>query len=160
MDSFYKTLTKQQVENAKNSMHDFDHPDSFDYELMLDVLSKLKLGIKVDVPIYDFITHSRLKKTKTVYGATVIIFEGLFVLHDSKIRKLFDLKLFVDCDADIRLSRRLIRDINERGRDVQGVIDQYERFVKPSFDEYIFPTIKHADSTFIIFYVSNYTAWN
>jgi uridine kinase len=77
MDSFYKPLTKQQIENANNCLHNFDHPDSFDYDLLFDILEKLKRGIKVDVPVYDFTTHSRLEKTTPVYGANVIIFEGV-----------------------------------------------------------------------------------
>ena len=99
----------------------------------------------MDVPVYDFATHSRLDKTTSMYGANVIIFEGIFALYDSRIRTIMDLKLFVDSDADVRLARRLRRDISERGRDIAGVLDQYARFVKPSFDEFIYPTVKYAD---------------
>lgn len=99
----------------------------------------------MNVPIYDFATHSRLLETTSMYGATVVLFEGIFALYDKRVRDLMDLKLFVDTDADVRLSRRLRRDIAERGRDVQGVLQQYSQFVKPAFDDFIYPTMKFAD---------------
>ncbi len=99
----------------------------------------------MDVPVYDFATHSRLEKTISMYGANVIIFEGIFALYDKRIRELMDLRIFVDTDADVCLGRRLKRDIAERGRDVDGVLQQYMRYVKPSFDDFIFPTKKYAD---------------
>jgi uridine kinase len=108
-------------------------------------LNDLKRGLKVEVPVYDFASHSRLSDTTSISGAKVIIFEGIFALYDSRVRDMMDLKLFVDTDADIRLSRRLRRDIAERGRDVLGVLQQYAKFVKPSFDEFIYPTVRYAD---------------
>ncbi|KAJ2996696.1 Uridine-cytidine kinase-like 1 [Globomyces sp. JEL0801] len=125
MDSFYK--------------------NAFDHDVLYETLLNLKKGIKVDIPIYDFSLHARLDETTSIYGANVIIFEGIFALYDKRVRDLMDLKLFVDTDADVRLSRRIRRDISERGRDLEGVIQQYNRFVKPSFDEHIFPTMKFAD---------------
>ncbi|KAJ3318024.1 Uridine-cytidine kinase-like 1 [Boothiomyces sp. JEL0866] len=119
--------------------------NAFDYDKLFSCLEDLKKGNKVDVPVYDFATHSRLKETTPCYGANVIIFEGIFALYDKRVRDLMDMKLFVDTDADVRLCRRLRRDIAERGRDAKGVLQQYNRFVKPSFDEYIFPTMKYAD---------------
>ncbi|KAI8818539.1 uridine-cytidine kinase 1-like 1 [Fimicolochytrium jonesii] len=145
MDSFYKPLTKEQSEAAHRNDYDFDHPDAFDYEALQQTLKDLKRGVKVDVPIYDFSTHSRLDKTQTVYGANIVVFEGIFALYDKAVRDLMDLKIFVDTDADVRLARRLKRDIAERGRDVRGVLSQYQRFVKPAFDEHIYPTMKYAD---------------
>lgn len=145
MDSFYKSLTKEQIAKANRNEHNFDHPDSFDYELLFEVLDKLKMGIKVEIPVYDFATHSRLDKTESVYGASVILFEGILALYDKKVREILDLKLFVESDADIRLARRLRRDISERGRSIIGVLEQYSKFVKPAFDEYIYPTVKYAD---------------
>ncbi|KAL1922355.1 uncharacterized protein VTP21DRAFT_9894 [Calcarisporiella thermophila] len=145
MDSFYKSLTPEQIKKAWANEHDFDHPSSFDYDILYETLVKLKQGKSVDVPIYDFSTHSRLDKTKTLYGANVVIFEGIFALYDQRIIDLMDLKIFVDTDADVRLARRLKRDISERGRDLHGVLRQYEKYVKPAFDEYIYPTMKYAD---------------
>jgi uridine kinase len=145
MDSFYKPLSPEQRKQALANDFDFDHPDCFDYEKLFQILQDLKRGVKVDVPVYCFNTHNRLEETTPVYGANVIIFEGIFALYDKKVRDMMDLKLFVDTDADVRLSRRLRRDIAERGRDVQGVLTQYNRFVKPSFDEYIYPTLKYSD---------------
>ncbi|KAJ1565430.1 Uridine-cytidine kinase-like 1, partial [Cladochytrium tenue] len=145
MDSFYKSLTKEQIAEAFKNNYDFDHPNAFDFDILYDTLLKLKQGIKVDVPVYDFTTHSRLAKTTPIYGANVVIFEGIFALYDPQVRSLMDLKLFVDTDADVRLARRLRRDIAERGRDIHGVLQQYRRYVKPAFDEHIARTMTHAD---------------
>ncbi|KAJ3164481.1 Uridine-cytidine kinase-like 1 [Geranomyces variabilis] len=145
MDSFYKPLTPEQSAAARRNEYDFDHPDAFDYEALFQTLLNLKKGVKVDVPIYDFSIHNRLDKSQTVYGANVVVFEGIFALYDKKVRDLMDLKIFVDTDADVRLARRLKRDIAERGRDIKGVLQQYKTFVKPAFDEHIYPTMKYAD---------------
>ena len=106
MDSFYKSLTREQIDKAHKSEYNFDHPDSFDQELLYSTLLKVKQGIKVDIPVYDFTSHSRLPKTESLYGANVIIFEGIFSLYDKRICELMDLKLFVDTDADVCLVRR------------------------------------------------------
>ncbi|XP_068928743.1 uridine-cytidine kinase-like 1 isoform X2 [Petaurus breviceps papuanus] len=145
MDSFYKVLTKQQQEQAANNDFNFDHPDAFDFDLIVCTLKKLKQGKSVKIPIYDFTTHSRKKDWKTLYGANVIIFEGIMAFADKQLLELLDMKIFVDTDSDIRLVRRLRRDISERGRDIEGVIKQYNKFVKPAFDQYIQPTMRLAD---------------
>lgn len=161
MDSFYKVLSPEEIKQAHANDYNFDHPskyycviilicdntclDAFDYELLMETLQKLKAGKSVEVPIYDFKTHSRLPKTRRVYGANVVVFEGIFGLYDTAINELMDLKIFVDTDDDIRLVRRLKRDISERGRDINGVLRQYHRFVKPMFDAHIRPTMRHAD---------------
>nr|XP_020668063.1 uridine-cytidine kinase-like 1 isoform X6 [Pogona vitticeps]XP_020668064.1 uridine-cytidine kinase-like 1 isoform X7 [Pogona vitticeps] len=145
MDSFYKVLTKEQQQQAANNDYNFDHPDAFDFDLIISTLKKLKQGKSVKIPIYDFTTHSRKKEWKTLYGANVIIFEGIMAFSDKELLKLLDMKIFVDTDSDIRLVRRLRRDIGERGRDVEGVIKQYNKFVKPAFDQYIQPTMRLAD---------------
>ena len=120
------------------SEHDFDSPNSFDYELLFDVLNKLKEGKRVEVPVYDFASHARLKdKTTPIYGANVVIFEGILALYDARVRSLMDLEIFVDTDSDIRLARRLLRDIAERGRDVAGVLKQYHKFVKPAYGPFV-----------------------
>ncbi|SAM03094.1 hypothetical protein [Absidia glauca] len=145
MDSFYNVLSREQSIKAHQNNFDFDHPSAFDYDLLFECLCKLKAGKSIELPIYNFSKHAREEKTTSIYGANVIIFEGIFALYDQKIRDLMDLKIFVDTDADIRLARRLQRDIAERGRDLQGILDQYTRFVKPSFDDHVQPTVKHAD---------------
>ncbi|KAG8513264.1 LOW QUALITY PROTEIN: Zinc finger protein 512B, partial [Galemys pyrenaicus] len=145
MDSFYKVLTPQQQEQAAQNNFNFDHPDAFDFDLIVSTLKKLKQGKSVKVPIYDFTTHSRKKDWKTLYGANVIIFEGIMAFADKTLLELLDMKIFVDTDSDIRLVRRLRRDISERGRDIEGVIKQYNKFVKPAFDQYIQPTMRVAD---------------
>ncbi|XP_063902015.1 uridine-cytidine kinase-like 1 [Zophobas morio] len=144
MDSFYRELTPNEKILAEENNYDFDHPNAFDFDLCYDVLRKLKSGKGVELPIYDFKTHSRSKETQKLYGANVIIFEGILSFYSKKIRDLMDMLIFVDTDSDIRLARRLKRDITERGRDIHGVIKQYNRFVKPAFDEFIFPAIKYA----------------
>ncbi|XP_028848615.1 uridine-cytidine kinase-like 1 isoform X4 [Denticeps clupeoides] len=145
MDSFYKVLSPEQQLLAASNDYNFDHPDAFDFDLLVHTLRKLKLGKSVKIPVYDFTTHGRQKEWKTVYGASVIIFEGIMSFADKELLKLLDMKIFVDTDSDIRLVRRLRRDISERGRDIEGVIKQYNKFVKPAFEQYIEPTMRLAD---------------
>uniref|UniRef100_A0A7N6AFD4 Uridine-cytidine kinase n=1 Tax=Anabas testudineus TaxID=64144 RepID=A0A7N6AFD4_ANATE len=145
MDSFYKVLNKEEQELAAKNEYNFDHPDAFDFELLVTVLRKLKKGKSVKVPVYDFTSHSRRKEWKTVYGANVVIFEGILAFANKELLKLLDMKVFVDTDSDIRLIRRLKRDISQRGRDISGIIKQYNKFVKPAFEQYIEPTVQVAD---------------
>uniref|UniRef100_A0AAY4BNX9 Uridine-cytidine kinase n=1 Tax=Denticeps clupeoides TaxID=299321 RepID=A0AAY4BNX9_9TELE len=145
MDSFYKVLSKDEQEQAARNEYNFDHPYAFDFELLVNILRKLKKGKSIKVPVYDFTTHSRRKEWKTVYGANVVIFEGILAFANKELLKLLDMKVFVDTDSDIRLVRRLKRDITERGRDIGGVIKQYNKFVKPAFEQYIEPTVQVAD---------------
>lgn len=144
-DSFYKTLSEEELDLAKKNLYNFDHPDAFDYDIIEETLARLKDGRKAEIPCYDFKTHKRSEDTIPVYGSDIIIFEGILVFYSKKILDFFDLKIFVDTDADTRLVRRIRRDIADRGRDLEGVLAQYEKFVKPSFDEYVLPTKKHAD---------------
>jgi len=145
MDCFYKILNRKQHEAAGRNEYNFDHPDAFDFELMVDVLKKLKEGRKVEVPVYNFVSHSRETNTKCMYGANVIIFEGILTFHSAEVLEMLDMKIFVDTDSDIRLARRLKRDISQRGRDLEGVLKQYSTMVKPSYSNYILPTMVHAD---------------
>ncbi|XP_014227759.1 uridine-cytidine kinase-like 1 [Trichogramma pretiosum] len=145
MDSFYKVLNEKQHEMAARNEYNFDHPDAFDFELLRKTLQRLKEGKKVEVPIYNFVTHSRESRTKTMYGANVIIFEGILTFYNADVLKMCDMKVFVDTDADVRLARRLKRDISQRGRDLDGVLKQYNTMVKPSFYYYIAPSMVHAD---------------
>ncbi|XP_055628550.1 uridine-cytidine kinase-like 1 [Toxorhynchites rutilus septentrionalis] len=145
MDCFYRILNEKQHLQATRNEYNFDHPDAFDIELMKDVLQRLKEGRKVEVPVYNFVTHSREAHTKTMYGANVIIFEGILTFHNPEILEMLDMKIFVDTDSDIRLARRLKRDIQQRGRDLEGVLKQYSTMVKPAYSNYIAPTMAHAD---------------
>ncbi|XP_070843770.1 uridine-cytidine kinase-like 1 [Chaetodon trifascialis] len=145
MDSFYKVLNKDEQELAAKNEYNFDHPDAFDFELLVTVLRKLKKGKSIKVPVYDFTSHCRRKEWKTVYGANVVIFEGILAFANKELLKLLDMKVFVDTDSDIRLIRRLKRDISQRGRDISGIIKQYNKFVKPAFEQYIEPTVQSAD---------------
>lgn len=145
MDFFYKVLGEKEHEQANRNEYNFDHPDAFDFKLLVQTLHRLKHGKKVEVPVYNFISHSRESKTKTIYGANVVIFEGIMSFVNKELLQLMDMKIFVDTDSDIRLARRMNRDISERGRDLEGVLKQYNKFVKPAFDHYIAPTMQCAD---------------
>lgn len=142
-DSFYLSLTGDTLKEVHS--YNFDHPNAFDWKSLEEVLSGIKAGKRVEIPEYSFISHTRLDKTTSLYGADVILFEGILAFYTQELRDTMDLKLFVDTDADTRLSRRVMRDISERGRTLQGVLHQYETFVKPSFEDYILPTKKYAD---------------
>uniref|UniRef100_A0A673MMA5 Uridine-cytidine kinase n=1 Tax=Sinocyclocheilus rhinocerous TaxID=307959 RepID=A0A673MMA5_9TELE len=145
MDSFYKVLTPEEQALAASNDYNFDHPGAFDFELLVTTLRKLKQGKSVKIPVYDFTTHGCQKDWKNVYGASVIIFEGILSFADKELLQLMDMKIFVDTDSYIRLVRQLRRDITERGRDIEGVIKQYNKFVKPAFEQYIEPTMRLAD---------------
>ncbi|KAI1890253.1 hypothetical protein AGOR_G00151810 [Albula goreensis] len=145
MDSFYKVLSLEEEALAASNDYNFDHPSAFDFDLLVQTLRKLKQGKSVKIPVYDFTTHGRQKEWKNVYGASVIIFEGIMSFADKELLQLMDMKVFVDTDSDIRLVRRLRRDITERGRGIEGVIKQYNKFVKPAFQQYIEPTMRLAD---------------
>eukprot|EP00090_Calanus_glacialis_P000985 TRINITY_DN10717_c0_g1_i7.p1 TRINITY_DN10717_c0_g1~~TRINITY_DN10717_c0_g1_i7.p1 ORF type:complete len:567 (-),score=157.72 TRINITY_DN10717_c0_g1_i7:214-1914(-) len=145
MDSFYKVLNENQHQQAALNEYNFDNPDAFDFELLFTTLQRLKEMKKVEVPIYNFMTHRRETKTVSMYGANVIIFEGILAFHMENIRNILDMKVFVETDSDVRLARRLKRDISNRGRDIHGVMQQYENHVKPAYDRYIAPTMTYAD---------------
>lgn len=106
MDSFYKVLNDKHHEMAERNEYNFDHPDAFDFELLQHTLQRLKDGKKVEVPIYNFVSHRRESRTKTMYGANVIIFEGILTFYNPDVLKMLDMKIFVDTDADVRLVRR------------------------------------------------------
>ncbi|XP_078440911.1 uridine/cytidine kinase UKL1, chloroplastic-like [Wolffia australiana] len=143
-DSFYRGLTAEEAEFVHE--YNFDHPDAFDTEQLLECVGKLRSGQDVNVPIYDFTIHRRCSdRFRKVNAPDVIILEGILVFHDSQVRSLMDMKIFVDTDADIRLARRIRRDTVERGRDVNSVLEQYAKFVKPAFDDFILPSKKYAD---------------
>ncbi|KAF8071904.1 armadillo/beta-catenin/plakoglobin [Lyophyllum atratum] len=144
-DSFYKYHTPEELELAHANKLDFDHPDAIDMPMFAACLADLKACKQSNIPVYSFSEHQRLQETKYLYGATIIITEGIMALHDPALRDLYDLKVFVQCDSDLMLARRLQRDVKERGRSVEGILDQYLRFVKPSYDNFVRPTATYAD---------------
>jgi len=123
----------------------FDHPDSIEFELLIENIKKLRKKESVHQPIYSYLTCTRFKETILVKPQKVIIVEGILCLQPSELRKLMDIKIFVDCDADVRLSRVIMRDIIERGRDVIKVLQRYEDTVRPSHLQFIEPTKRYAD---------------
>jgi uridine kinase len=147
MDSFYKGIsTEEDKIAASHGDYNFDSPQAFDWNLIVATLKKIRDGKPVDVPHYCFVQHCRVPGQSTrVYGAGVVIFEGIMTLHNQEVLELLHLKLFVDTDADIRLARRLKRDITERGRELEDVFNQYEKHVKPGYQKYIGPSIENAD---------------
>jgi len=142
-DSFYRGLTDEELENVTE--YNFDAPEAFDVESMLECMLALRNMKAVEVPEYDFTRHRRSDRTHRVEPADVVIIEGILVLHEKSLREMLNMKIFVDTDDDVRLARRIQRDIVERGRDVAGVIQQYTKFVKPAFDTFVAPSRKHAD---------------
>ena len=145
LDSFYRVLNEEEHALAHDNEYNFDHPDAFDFGLLTKTLQKLKQGKCVDVPIYNFVSHAREKRSKKMYGASVIICEGILLFANKQLVDMLDMKIFIDTDSDVRLARRLRRDILLRGRDLVGVLKQYNKFVKTSFDYYIAPSVTHAD---------------
>ncbi|MCB1246100.1 MAG: uridine kinase [Acidimicrobiia bacterium] len=123
----------------------YDHPDSLELELMVEHLDRLRDGQPIDLPVYDFSTHTRTTDTITLVPEPAVIVEGILVLSDPGLRERFDLRVYIDTDADLRLIRRLNRDIVERGRTVDSVLAQYERTVRPMHDRFVEPSKRYAD---------------
>lgn len=145
-DSFYKELTDEEKMLANKGLFNFDHPDAFDNDLIYKTLKEILNEKVVNVPVYDFRKNSRKKdEVMTIYPADVVLLEGILVFYFPKIRDLFHMKLFVDTDPDTRLSRRVLRDTRERGRELEHILTQYTTFVKPAFEEFCLPTKKYAD---------------
>ncbi|XP_047334444.1 uridine/cytidine kinase UKL1, chloroplastic [Impatiens glandulifera] len=143
-DSFYRGLTAEESKHVHE--YNFDHPDAFDTEQLLECVETLKSGQSVHLPIYDFKIHRRSSDSfRQVNASDVIILEGILVFHDPRVRNLMNMKIFVDTDADVRLARRIRRDTVERGRDINSVLEQYAKFVKPAFDDFVLPSKKYAD---------------
>lgn len=142
-DSYYKNISglppNQRIEV------NFDHPHSLETELLIEHIASLRDGKPVEVPIYDFSTHSRTGQTFTVQPRRVILVEGILIFTEATLRELFDVKIFVDTDSDIRFIRRLERDITERNRTTESVIKQYQSTVRPMHMEFVEPSKRYAD---------------
>ncbi len=142
-DSYYKDFASLTVE--ERAKLNFDHPDAFDRELLLDHMETLLRGQPIEKPTYDFTRHTRLPETVRVEGHRVIVLEGILVLEDPALRRLMDIKVFIDTDADVRLIRRIRRDTMERGRSLESILDQYEESVRPMHLQFIEPSKRYAD---------------
>ena len=142
-DSYYRSAPF--ISNDNITAYNFDHPDAFDMDLMLDNLRDLKDGRACMMPQYDFVHHRRTDEFVRVEPSNLIILDGLMIFYDERIRDVLDLKLYVDTPADIRFIRRLQRDIKERGRTVESVIEQYTKVVRPGHFNFIEPMKEYAD---------------
>ena len=142
-DNYYRAQDDIPFEERKKV--NYDHPDAFETELLLKQLKELKAGKPIQCPVYDYTQHNRSDKTETVEPRRVILLEGILVLADEKLRNLLDIKVYVEAGADERILRRVIRDVKERGRDIEGVANQYLTTVKPMHYLYVEPTRALAD---------------
>ncbi len=142
-DSYYKDL--RGLPTAQRNEFNFDHPNSLETELLIEHIGALRAGKAVEVPIYDFSTDSRTTQTFTVEPRNVILVEGILIFTEAALRRLFDIKIFVDTDADLRFIRRLERDLHERGRTTESVVRQYLHTVRPMHLEFVEPSKRYAD---------------
>jgi uridine kinase len=142
-DSYYKDLAHLEFEERVK--FNFDHPDAFDHELLINHLQQLLNGKAIEHPIYDYTTHTRKKETQRVGPHQIIILEGILILSVPKLRELMDIKIYIDTPPDVCFIRRLQRDINERGRSVDNVIQQYQETVRPMYLQFIEPSKRYAD---------------
>ena len=143
LDSYYVVRRDEPLE--QRAAANYDHPDAFDWELLNDHLAALTAGATVQVPVYDYAIHDRSDHCEDVPAARVVVVEGILVLWEPRLRERFDLKIFVDTPADLRLIRRLRRDVAERGRTPESILDQYLTTVRPSHELFIEPSKRHAD---------------
>lgn len=142
-DSYYKA--HDELPFDERSRLNYDHPNSFDTELMVEDIKKLKNNQEIDVPVYDYTIHNRTDQTVHVIPKKVIIVEGIFILENADLRDMMDIKVFVETDADERLMRRIRRDVSERGRSVDSILNQYAQTVKPMHEQFVEPSKKYAD---------------
>ena len=146
LDSYYITRDHQSIDERAQA--NYDHPDAFDWQLLNDHLAALRAGATVPVPVYDYANHTRSGEVRLVHPARIVVVEGILVLYEPQLRERFDLKVYVDTDADLRLIRRLERDVVERGRTVDSIVAQYLATVRPSHEQFIEPSKRHADVIF------------
>ena len=146
LDSYY--VAARDTPMVDRTRMNYDHPDAFDWQLLNDHLAALAAGATVPVPVYDFTIHDRSDEVRMVKPASIVVVEGILVLWEPQLRERFDLKVYVDADADLRLIRRLRRDVAERGRTIESIIEQYLTTVRPSHDQFIEPSKRHADVIF------------
>jgi len=143
LDSYYVDLGDRAL--ADRILFNYDHPDAFDWPLLNDHLAALSAGAPVPVPVYDYVQFNRSGTVRLVQPARIVVVEGILVLWEPALRERFDLKIFLDTDADLRLIRRLRRDVEERGRSTESVIEQYLATVRPAHEQFIEPSKRYAD---------------
>lgn len=142
-DNYYRDQSKLTMEERRKT--NYDHPDSIETELLVEQLHQLKAGKTIQCPVYDYSLHTRSDQVVTIEPKKVILLEGILVLADERLRDLIDIKIYVEADADERILRRVIRDVKERGREIEGVVEQYLTTVKPMHYLYVEPTRSTAD---------------
>jgi uridine kinase len=143
MDAYYRNFVHLPVDERRKI--NWDHPDAFDWELLLAQLSTLAAGESIEKPVYDFVTHARSTATVVVPPADVVVIDGILLFADERVRELCDVKVFVDADSDVRLIRRIRRDINKRGRPLEEVLQQYLSTVQPMHLQFVEPSKRYAD---------------
>ncbi len=143
MDAYYRNFTQLPIEERRHL--NWDHPDAFDFDLLTSHLELLENRQSVEKPVYDFVSHLRSGNTVTVHPSDVIVIDGILLFVDERVRKLCDVKVFVDADPDIRLIRRIQRDLNTRGRPLDEIIDQYLSTVQPMHLQFVEPSKRYAD---------------
>jgi uridine kinase len=142
-DAYYKDLSN--LSDDERDRINFDHPDSLDTELMIEHINRLQLGEPVNIPIYDFTTDRRKEETLSIGSQPIILVEGILIFTERELRNLLDIKIYVDADADLRFIRRLKRDVNERARSVDSIIEQYLGTVRPMHLKFVEPSKRYAD---------------
>lgn len=142
-DNYYKRQVGKTYE--ERTRVNYDHPDAFDTDLLIEHLKELKAGHSIQCPVYSFVDHNRTDQTVEIVPTKVIIVEGILIFQNPTLRDMFDIKIFVETDADVRILRRALRDVEERGRTLQSVITQYLTTVKPMHEQYVEPRRKFAD---------------
>lgn len=143
MDAYYRNYAHLPL--AERRKVNWDHPDAFDWPLLIEQLGKLSAGESIEKPVYDFVTHTRSNRTVIVPPAQVVVIDGILLFADARVRDLCDVKVFVDADPDVRLIRRIRRDIAKRGRPLDEILDQYLTTVQPMHLQFVEPTKRYAD---------------
>jgi len=142
-DSYYRDRPDLTIEERAGI--NYDHPEAFDRELLLEHIQELLRGQPIDKPVYDYTEHRRTEATVRLEGHSVVILEGILILEDPALRRLMDIKVFIDTAADLRLIRRIRRDVAERGRSLDSILEQYENQVRPMHDQFVEPSKRYAD---------------
>ena len=142
-DFYYKERSELTYEDRTRL--NYDHPQAFDTEMLVEHIKSLKNNLPIEHPVYSFVEHNRTSETVTVMPSKVVIVDGILIFENKELRDLMDIKVYVDTDADVRLARRVLRDVKDRGRSMESVIDQYISTVKPMHEEFVEPSKKYAD---------------
>ena len=142
-DSYY--CARHDLSYEERTKLNYDHPDAFDTEMLAAALRELREGRPIEMPVYDYTIYDRTDRTQTVYPTRVILVEGILIFHQEELRSLMDIKIFVDTDADVRILRRILRDVEKRGRTLESVIRQYLTTVKPMHEAFVEPSKRYAD---------------